>query len=78
MSFADAKELRDVWVYYRLNSGAVMQVRFVAPVPQDLPAEGDGVGVMATSLSKKACEQVHQLVVRNGRVQVLGSLARRR
>ncbi|HUU23270.1 MAG TPA: hypothetical protein VM389_12120 [Phycisphaerae bacterium] len=78
MSFAEAKELLDVWVYYRLDSGAVTQVRFVEPRAADLPAEGDGVGVIETSLSKKACGQVHQLVVRNGRVRVLGSLARRR
>ena len=78
MSFADAKEFRDVWIYYRLDSGSVTQVRYTEPLPTELPAEDSGMAVMATSLSKKACNQVHQLVVHRGRVRVRGSLARRR
>ena len=78
MSFADAKELRDVWVYYRLDSGAVTQVRYAEPLSAEIPSEDSGMAVMSTRLSKKACNQVHQLVVHCGRVRVRGSLARRR
>lgn len=78
MSFAEAQERRNVWVYYRLDSGSVAQVRYAEPLPVEIPDEGSGMAVMATSLSKKACAQVHQLVVRHGRVVVRGSVARRR
>lgn len=78
MPFAEAREMRSVWVFWRQDSGAVLQVRVQPPRDAELPAEGSGVGVMETTLSVKAIKQAHQLVVRNGRVRVRGSLARRR
>lgn len=78
MSFAEAQVTRPVWVFWRQDSGAVLQVRVQAPKDAEMPAEGSGVGVIETTLSLKAIRQAHQLVVRNGRVLVRGSLARRR
>lgn len=78
MSFAEACEYRHVWVYFQLTSGAVTQVRYHQPADEDLPKEGDAVGVLETDLSLKALGQVHQLVVQGGRVRVRGSLSRRR
>ena len=78
MSFAEARDIRPVWVFWRQDSGAVLQVRVQAPHDEELPADDSGVGVLETTLSLKAIKQAHQLVVRNGRVRVRGSLARRR
>lgn len=78
MSFAEACEYRHTWVYFRLTSGAVTQVRYHAPADEDRPKDGDGIGVLEADLSHKALRQVHQLVVQNGRVLVRGSLSRRR
>lgn len=78
MSFAEAQVRRDVWVFYRKDSGSIFQVRLKEPLPFEMPGEDDEMAVLVTSLSVKAIHQAHQLVVRNGRVQVRGSLARRR
>ncbi len=78
MSFAEAKEQRQVWVVYNHSTGSILSVRYQALHNEELPDEDSGISVMETTLSLKALKQVHQLVVRNGRVCVRGSLTRRR
>jgi hypothetical protein len=78
MSFAEAKEQRVVWVVYDHATGAVHSVRYQALSAEELPDADSGLSVLETSLSLKAIKQAHQLVIRQGRVQVRGSLTRRR
>lgn len=78
MPLAEAQEQRHVWVFYRPDSGAVLQIRYRAPHPIEVPAAETGIVVMESQLSTMACQQVHQLVVHAGRVCVRGALTRRR
>jgi len=78
MPLAEAREQHHVWVFYRPDSGAVLQVRYREPRAVELPKPESGVEMMETTLSEMACQQVHQLVVHGGRVCVRGALTRRR
>lgn len=78
MSLEEARQTRDTWVFYRLSSGAILSITYNEPSERALPKEGDGVGVIATTLSKKALARPQDLVVTGGRVKVRPSLARRR
>ena len=78
MSLKDAREQHDVWVFYRLSSGAVVAITYNEPPEDALPVQGDEIGVIETTLSKKALARPQDLVVSGGRVKVRQSLARRR
>jgi hypothetical protein len=78
MSLKDAREQHEVWVFYRLSSGAVVVVTYNEPSEDALPVQGDDIGVIHTTLSKLALMRPQDLVVSGGRVRVRQSLARRR
>ena len=78
MSLEEARQTKDVWVFYRLSTGGVLSITYNEPSENALPNEGDDVGVIATTLSKKALARPQDLVVAGGRVKVRQSMARRR
>lgn len=63
------KGQRLVWVFYRVDTGAVVKIMLREPSQVDAP-RSEKVSVFQSYLSEKALEKPHLLQVRGGRVLI--------
>jgi hypothetical protein len=61
------KGQKPVWVFYRVDTGAVVKVMLREPVQADAH-KSEKVAMFQTYLSEKALEKPHLLQVRGGKV----------